>query len=173
MVVNDEFLEHCSEGALSIEVWGHHSMGFGSSLSWEMEQVQAKSHSIMDRWDELTRKMELCVEIHELSEQGEYAPVEVMQRTEVLTGGVYQLRQVCGWLSGHSSYVLSRAGSFATCPRASEAGAELGDPSSNLREHLSHFHWLCLRSVETAEGAGLLPGGGFGPIATEVEQRAG
>ncbi|ELT98482.1 hypothetical protein CAPTEDRAFT_225292 [Capitella teleta] len=93
VVVNDEFLEHCSEGALSIEVWGHHSMGFGSSLSWEMEQVQAKSHSIMDRWDELTRKMELCVEIHELSEQGEYAPVEVMQRTEVLTGGVYQLRQ--------------------------------------------------------------------------------
>ena len=34
------------------------------------------------------------MEIHELSEQGEYVPVEVVQRPEVLTGGVYQLRQV-------------------------------------------------------------------------------
>lgn len=42
-------MEHCTEGALSIEVWGHHSLGFNSSLSWEMDQVHAKSRSIMDR----------------------------------------------------------------------------------------------------------------------------
>ena len=52
------------------------------------------------RWIELTRKIELCVEIHELSELGEYVPVEVVQRPEVLTGGVYQLRQVRGALKG-------------------------------------------------------------------------
>ena len=46
------------------------------------------------RWTELTRKIELCVEIHELNEQGEYMPVEVLHRNEVLTGGVFQLRQV-------------------------------------------------------------------------------
>jgi len=46
------------------------------------------------RWSELTRKLELWVEIHELSEQGEYAPVEVSPRPEVPSGGVFQLRQV-------------------------------------------------------------------------------
>jgi len=29
--VTDEFLEHCGEGALSIEVWGHRSTGFSSA----------------------------------------------------------------------------------------------------------------------------------------------
>ena len=57
-------------------------------------QVQAKSLSIMDRWSELTRKLELWFEIHELNEQGEYMPVEVVLKPEVLTGGVFQLRQV-------------------------------------------------------------------------------
>ena len=46
------------------------------------------------RWTELTRKIELWVEIHELNEQGEYMPVEVLYKNEVLTGGVLQLRQV-------------------------------------------------------------------------------
>jgi len=48
----------------------------------------------VDRWSELTRKLELWVEIHELSEQGEYVPVEVSPRPEVPSGGVFQLRQV-------------------------------------------------------------------------------
>ena len=52
------------------------------------------SYVCVTRWDELTRKIELMVEIHELSEQGEYMPVEVLQKPEVLTGGVFQLRQV-------------------------------------------------------------------------------
>ena len=40
------------------------------------------------------RRLEMWVEIHELNEQGEYTPVEVASRPEVLTGGVFQLRQV-------------------------------------------------------------------------------
>lgn len=50
----------------------------------------------MRRWAELTRKIELSVEIQELSEQGDYLPVEISQKPEILTGGVYQLRQVGG-----------------------------------------------------------------------------
>lgn len=42
----------------------------------------------------MSRKLELWVEIHELNEQGEYVPVEVAPKPEVLTGGVFQLRQV-------------------------------------------------------------------------------
>ena len=45
-------------------------------------------------WSELTRKLELWVEIHELNEQGEYMAVEVSPKPEVPSGGVFQLRQV-------------------------------------------------------------------------------
>lgn len=48
--VTEEFMEHCAEGALSMEVWGHRSLGFGAVPGWEMDQVHAKSRSIMDRW---------------------------------------------------------------------------------------------------------------------------
>ena len=44
-------MEHFTEGALSMEVWGHRSTGFGGNLSgWEMDQVMVKSRSIMDRY---------------------------------------------------------------------------------------------------------------------------
>ncbi len=51
MHVTEEFMEHCTEGALSMEVWGHRSTGFGTGPAggWEIDQVQAKSRSIMDR----------------------------------------------------------------------------------------------------------------------------
>ncbi|XP_053609168.1 kinesin-like protein KIF13B isoform X3 [Plodia interpunctella] len=93
--LTEEFIEHCAEGALSIEVWGHRSAGFSRARgNWEVEQQQlAKARSLADRWAELTRKIELWVEIHELNDQGEYAPVEVLPRADMVTGGVYQLRQ--------------------------------------------------------------------------------
>lgn len=94
--VTEEFAEHCAEGALSIEVLGHRSPGFSSRAKpgWEVEQRQlAKARSLADRWSELTRKIELWVEILELNDQGEYTPVEVLAREDMLTGGIYQLRQ--------------------------------------------------------------------------------
>jgi kinesin family protein 13 len=92
--MTEEFLEHCGEGALSIEVWGNRSAGFSKHKpGWEVEQQLATARSLVDRWSELTRKIELWVEIQELNDQGEYAPVEVSIKNEVLTGGVYQLRQ--------------------------------------------------------------------------------
>jgi len=77
------------EGALSIEVWGHRSAGFSRSKpGWEVEQQQlAKARSLADRWSELTRKIELWVEIQELNEQGEYSPVEVAVKQDTCTGG--------------------------------------------------------------------------------------
>ncbi|XP_077537872.1 kinesin heavy chain 73 isoform X2 [Haemaphysalis longicornis] len=96
--VTEEFMEHCAEGALSIEVWGHRSTGFTSSgHGWDLTAGGGPqshvSHSLVDRWSELKRKLELWLEIHELTEQGEYAPVEVVPRGDVGTGGVFQLRQ--------------------------------------------------------------------------------
>lgn len=47
--VSEEFIEHCTDGALSIEVWGHRSTGFEGTQAWEIENFQAKSRSLMDR----------------------------------------------------------------------------------------------------------------------------
>ena len=48
------------------------------------------------RWQEVMRRMELWVEILELNDNGEYVPVEVIDRPDVRTGGIFLLRQV-GW----------------------------------------------------------------------------
>ncbi|XP_011875550.1 PREDICTED: kinesin-like protein KIF13A isoform X1 [Vollenhovia emeryi] len=95
VAITEEFMEHAAEGALSIEVWGHRSAGFSRSKpGWEVEQQQlAKARSLADRWSELTRKIELWVEIQELNEQGEYSSVEVAVKQDTCTGGIYQLRQ--------------------------------------------------------------------------------
>ncbi|KAL1492379.1 hypothetical protein ABEB36_010633 [Hypothenemus hampei] len=92
--LSEEFIEHCAEGALSIEVWGNRSAGFSKyKPGWEVEQQLATARSLLDRWSELTRKIELWVEIQELNDLGEYAGVEVLLRNDMLTGGIYQLRQ--------------------------------------------------------------------------------
>ncbi|KAK3891209.1 hypothetical protein Pcinc_004892 [Petrolisthes cinctipes] len=94
VLITEDFLEHCTDGALSIEVWGHRSAGFGMSRTgWEVDQQLAKARSLVDRWSELTRKIEMWVEIQELGECGDYVSVEVSPQKDVMTGGVYQLRQ--------------------------------------------------------------------------------
>ena len=48
--VTEEFIEHCGEGALSIEVYGHRSSGFANPESvWDAKQQQAKARSLADR----------------------------------------------------------------------------------------------------------------------------
>lgn len=46
--ITEEFIEFCSDGALSIEVWGHRSYGFGQMLT-VADTAQAKSRSVTDR----------------------------------------------------------------------------------------------------------------------------
>lgn len=100
--VTEEFIEHASEGALSIEVWGHRSPGFSNNNTWDPDNRQARSRSLLDRWNEVMRKIEFWVEVHELNEQGEYTAVEVTPKPEVPSAGVFQLRQ------GHSRRVMVR-----------------------------------------------------------------
>lgn len=49
MPITEEFIEFCSDGALSIEVWGHRSQGFGQPPN-VTDTAQAKSRSIADRF---------------------------------------------------------------------------------------------------------------------------
>ncbi|XP_076999553.1 kinesin-like protein KIF13A isoform X2 [Tamandua tetradactyla] len=96
--VTEEFLEFISDGALAIEVWGHRCAGNGSS-NWEVDSLHAKTRTLQDRWNEVTRRIEMWLSILELNELGEYAAVELHQAKDVNTGGIFQLRQ------GHSRRV--------------------------------------------------------------------
>nr|Q9EQW7.1 RecName: Full=Kinesin-like protein KIF13A [Mus musculus]BAB16346.1 KIF13A [Mus musculus] len=98
VTVTEEFLEFISDGALAIEVWGHRCAGNGSPI-WEVDSLHAKTRTLHDRWNEVTRRIEVWISILELNELGDYAAVELHQAKDVNTGGVFQLRQ------GHSRRV--------------------------------------------------------------------
>ena len=113
--IDEDFIEFCEEGSLSVEVYGHKAKGFFSArdamdqrkkaqlladrysiahpdLCWVCFDLNMKCHHVQSRWAELVRKLEVWVEIHEIDDQGRYTPVEIQQREDVGTGGIYQLR---------------------------------------------------------------------------------
>ncbi len=47
----------------------------------------------MCRWSELTKHLEMTVELMELNDQGEYVPVEIQTKPDVPTGGIFMIRQ--------------------------------------------------------------------------------
>ncbi|MEE6477180.1 hypothetical protein FKM82_011393 [Ascaphus truei] len=92
--ITEDFLEYLSEGALAIDVYGHRqSDPCKNPALWDLGIIQAKTRSLRDRWSEVTRKVELWVQMLELNENGEYCPVEVIPAKDIQTGGIYQLRQ--------------------------------------------------------------------------------
>ncbi|XP_066134732.1 kinesin-like protein KIF13B isoform X1 [Saccopteryx bilineata] len=92
--ITEDFLEHLSEGALAIEIYGHKMTDPRKNPAlWDLGIIQAKTRSLRDRWSEVTRKMEFWVQILEQNENGEYCPVEVVSAKDVPTGGIFQLRQ--------------------------------------------------------------------------------
>ncbi|KAA0708237.1 Kinesin-like protein KIF13B [Triplophysa tibetana] len=48
---------------------------------------------VLCRWSEVTRRLELWVQILELNDVGEFVPVEVQPAKDVHTGGIFQLKQ--------------------------------------------------------------------------------
>ncbi|XP_057403815.1 kinesin-like protein KIF13B isoform X3 [Balaenoptera acutorostrata] len=92
--ITEDFIEHLSEGALAIEVYGHKMNDPRKNPAlWDLGIIQAKTRSLRDRWSEVTRKVEFWVQILEQNENGEYCPVEVIPAKDVPTGGIFQLRQ--------------------------------------------------------------------------------
>ncbi|XP_036898091.1 kinesin-like protein KIF13B isoform X2 [Sturnira hondurensis] len=92
--ITEDFIEHLSEGALAIEIYGHKVTDPRRNPAlWDLGIIQAKTRSLRDRWSEVTRKMEFWVQILEQNENGEYCPVEVISAKDVPTGGIFQLRQ--------------------------------------------------------------------------------
>ncbi|XP_062864132.1 kinesin-like protein KIF13B [Trichomycterus rosablanca] len=94
VAVSEDFIEYLTDGALAIEVYGHRQADPGRNPAlWDLSIIQAKTRTLRDRWSEVTRKLELWVQILELNENGEYMPVEVVPAGDVRTGGIFQLRQ--------------------------------------------------------------------------------
>ncbi|XP_004848494.1 kinesin-like protein KIF13B isoform X2 [Heterocephalus glaber] len=92
--ITEDFIEHLSEGALAVEVYGHKINDPRKNPAlWDLGIIQAKTRSLRDRWSEVTRKLEFWAQILEQNENGEYCPVEVIPAKDVPTGGIFQLRQ--------------------------------------------------------------------------------
>ncbi|VDO45464.1 unnamed protein product [Haemonchus placei] len=92
VVVTEEFLEYVQDDALSIEVWGHRNGGAVEEGEPRLD-AEEKNKSLQARWSEVSRRLELWTEFRELSETGQWVPVEVRQQEDVATGGVHQLKQ--------------------------------------------------------------------------------
>ncbi|KAI3364074.1 hypothetical protein L3Q82_010899, partial [Scortum barcoo] len=94
VTVTEEFLEFLAEGAVAIEVYGHKQANHRRNLAlWDLGVIQAKTRSLRERWSEVTRQLELWVQLMELNEVGEFTAVEVLPAKDVRTGGIFQLRQ--------------------------------------------------------------------------------
>uniref|UniRef100_A0A3B3QHF6 Kinesin family member 13B n=1 Tax=Paramormyrops kingsleyae TaxID=1676925 RepID=A0A3B3QHF6_9TELE len=93
-ITRKDFLDYLSEGAMAIEVYGHKpSDPHRNQALWDLGIIQAKTRSLRDRWSEVTRRLELWVQVLELNDAGKYVPVEVLPARDVRTGGIFQLRQ--------------------------------------------------------------------------------
>ncbi|XP_010766790.1 kinesin-like protein KIF13B isoform X4 [Notothenia coriiceps] len=92
--VSEDFIEYLTEGAVAIEVYGHRQADAGRNPAlWDLSIIQAKTRTLRDRWSEVTRRLELWIQILEINENGEFVPVEVVPARDVQTGGIFQLRQ--------------------------------------------------------------------------------
>ncbi|XP_015252636.1 PREDICTED: kinesin-like protein KIF13B isoform X6 [Cyprinodon variegatus] len=92
--VTEDFIEYLTEGAVAIEVYGHKQSDAGRNPAlWDLSIIQAKTRTLRDRWSEVTRRLELWVQILEINENGDFVPVEVVPARDVNTGGIFQLRQ--------------------------------------------------------------------------------
>ncbi|XP_069559176.1 kinesin-like protein KIF13B isoform X2 [Brachyistius frenatus] len=94
VLVSEEFVEFLADGAVAIEVYGHKQANHRRNLAlWDLGVIQAKTRSLRERWSEVTRRLELWVQLLELNEAGQFTAVEVLPAKDVRTGGIFQLRQ--------------------------------------------------------------------------------
>uniref|UniRef100_A0A8C5EB90 Kinesin-like protein KIF13B n=1 Tax=Gouania willdenowi TaxID=441366 RepID=A0A8C5EB90_GOUWI len=92
--VSEDFIEYLTEGAVAIEVYGHRQADAGRNPAlWDLSIIQAKTRTLRDRWSEVTRRLELWIQILEINENGDFVPVEVVPAKDIRTGGIFQLRQ--------------------------------------------------------------------------------
>ncbi|XP_056336681.1 kinesin-like protein KIF13B isoform X2 [Danio aesculapii] len=94
VAVTEDFQEFLMEGAVAVEVYGHKQANPRRNLAlWDLGVIQAKTRSLRERWSEVTRRLELWVQVLEINDTGVFVPVEVQPAKDVSTGGIFQLKQ--------------------------------------------------------------------------------
>lgn len=68
-------------------------LGRGSPL-FRVLQIILLPAPNLGRWSEVTRRVELWVQLMELNDAGEFTPVEILPAKDVRTGGIFELKQV-------------------------------------------------------------------------------
>ena len=105
--ISEELIEYCLDGALSIEVLGQYceeptnadslfKTASPKKYAEAMEKYNkmAKEQSLIESWNEVSKAVEMHVQIHELSADGSWRPVPIKQNAHTnKTGGIYQLKQ--------------------------------------------------------------------------------
>ncbi|XP_065838715.1 kinesin-like protein KIF13A isoform X2 [Oscarella lobularis] len=90
VVATDEFIDYIAYDCIRFEVYGSRSTGFSQTL---VEPRTLKYRSLSERWSELLKRFEMIVEVMEQNETGEYEPVELVEKVDNVTGGVFRLKQ--------------------------------------------------------------------------------
>ncbi|XP_019855139.1 PREDICTED: kinesin-like protein KIF13B [Amphimedon queenslandica] len=80
--INKELMEFIENDTLGIQVWGSLEP---STLIVEESLSEKKCH--------IPKKLEIWVEIMELNDNGDFVPVEVKNKQDVKTGGIYRIHQ--------------------------------------------------------------------------------
>ncbi|CAF1281060.1 unnamed protein product [Rotaria sordida] len=97
LTVTDNFISTCFENAISIEVWYHYNsmpLSINTTANNERNRRDAEIRALSNRWKEVKRHIQYAVEVHELDASGRWEPVEVdAQQSQIISGGVYRLRQ--------------------------------------------------------------------------------
>lgn len=98
--ITDDFLSTCRESAVSIEIYSQYSskeeqQPIESPDQKFMRQANAEVREISQRWKNVKRHVQLMVEIQELDANGQWGTVDIDQHENILTGGIYRLKQVC------------------------------------------------------------------------------
>lgn len=95
--ITDEFLSTCSQSAVSIEVWHENKSKLQSNDIIENDSIRQynnKVREISDRWKDVKRHLQFTVEIQELDATGQWTSVDVDAQEQILSGGIYRLKQV-------------------------------------------------------------------------------
>jgi kinesin family protein 13 len=90
--INDNFLSTCFESAVSIEVWYQYKSKIQSINTIENDNI-IQIREISKCWKDVKRHIQFSVAIHELDATGQWGPVDVNVQEQILSGGVYRLKQ--------------------------------------------------------------------------------
>ncbi|XP_065844044.1 kinesin-like protein KIF13A isoform X2 [Oscarella lobularis] len=90
VVATDDFVDYIAYDCIRFEVYGNRSIGFSEAL---VQPRALKNRSLSERWSEVLKRFEMIVEVMELNETGEYAPVQLVERPDNRTGGIFLLKQ--------------------------------------------------------------------------------